>query len=324
MVRVGKKAMTLPGQLLYSEEDTKAEAGKVVSQYQLDTMHLAAEPDKCHRELSEIRDLVLRCMRVHTELYLMGQEFDKYIQNIQLLKTNIPLLSEEKGNITNLTSLEAFYKGCTFSNTGLIVGTMGGLVVGGILSSCLLNYLSCATCQQAIWNAMFMKGCTTCLLKCGSVLAVSSLAFGLCSLVGLMTGVALGIGSDRRNVFENIHQFRIELESKTIKPDLTTMCQQLETVKEGLKSDLNATSNGSKSILELNILMKAYRDYRRAYEEARADPDNQGMSDEQLHRTIRKYGASVCIKPVMDQLTNFSKSETWELIDAIHQMVTRE
>ena len=320
MVRAGKKARTLPGQLLYFEEDTRVAKGKLMSQYELDGMHLSAEPDKCFEALTEIRGLILRCTKLHAELYVMGQQYDEFCKNIKILKINIPIIPEDKSTPISTDFCSSLSQGFTSSNVGLVIGGIVGLVAGGVISGCLLKYLCCA-CLKAIGNALLMQGCTSCLIKCGGVLVLSGVAFSLCVVVGLIIGLVWENGSDRRKVFEKLHQFRTELDN--MKPDLISLCQQLETAKEGLKTDLSNDPNGSMGILEFNIIMKAYKDYRISYEEARADPGNENESNEELRKQIRKFGSS-CIKPVMDRFKNISKSEAWELMDAIHLMVIRE
>ena len=90
MVRCVKKVFTLPGQLLYSETDATVQKTQAVSQYALDQLHLSNEPSLCYDLLSEIRDLILRCARLHTELFLAGKEYDQLLDNVQLFDISIP------------------------------------------------------------------------------------------------------------------------------------------------------------------------------------------------------------------------------------------
>ena len=112
----------------------------------------------------------------------------------------------------------------------------------------------------------------------------------------------------------------MELEKSGIVANLRSLLGNLSDTKVTVRNSLDTGDDPFK----LNILMKAYRDYRSSYEEARTDPDNKEMSDEQLHEQVRRFGASVCIKPIRNRFQGFSKNEAWDLLDAIHQMVTRE
>ena len=59
---------------------------------------LSAEIDKSQQMLCKIRKLIRRCIKRHTELYLMGQQFDELIANIQIININLPNLDSLKNS----------------------------------------------------------------------------------------------------------------------------------------------------------------------------------------------------------------------------------
>ena len=131
----------------------------------------------------------------------------------------------------------------------------------------------------------------------------------------------------KHNLFSGIRSICLSWVAGQMSSDLQSVVQRMSYVRDEMLKGINNSllvSDVDSDPFKLNILMKAYRDYRSSYEEARADPDNLEMSDEQLHKEVRRFGASVYIKPIRGRFPEFSKSEAWDLLDAIHQMVTRE
>ena len=322
MVRCAKKLRTLPGQLLYFKTDTTVQKTQAVSQYALDELHLSNEPNLCYDLLSEIRDLILRCARLHTELFLTGKEYDQLLDNVHLLNTSIPLFPDVKYDLRELDFSQIF---AIIKSKPVvpILGSIGALLGSFTFGGSLLKYIKCIQCCQPIGHALLNKGCAGCLLKCGCTLTGSVVGNVLIVLAILLAEYVWIKGFERRKVFEKIHQFRKKLGNHKIRAHLQTMCDKLETEINTLQSYFRDNSNGEIDLLDLNVIMKAYKAYRVTFEEARADTDNNDKSDEELHRLIR-FGAYNCIKPLMERFDGMSKGDAWELLDGIHLMVTRE
>ena len=96
---------------------------------------------------------------------------------------------------------------------------------------------------------------------------------------------------------------------------MKTLYTKLSDIKSNTQKTL--TNNKEVNPLSLNLIMKSYKDYRRALAEALEDSD--GLTEEQLSRVL-----SLQYSYPLRNKFNLSKSQARELIEIIHGIVTRK
>ena len=244
-------------------------------------LYLTNEPALCVDMLTDIRKLIHDCLNLHTELYLMAQDISELMENIQLMNINISVF-EGSDELTD-------------------TATLAGMIIGGIL------------------GAIVAGECFAALFWCFGSIAVALLgagsAFAVILGLGFLASPAWEDGTCRREYLEEIYKFRIKLEKSKLQVHMKTLYTKLSDIKSNTQKTL--TNNKEVNPLSLNLIMKSYKDYRRALAEALEDSD--GLTEEQLSRVL----SSQYSYPLRNKF-NLSKSQARELIEIIHGIVTRK
>ena len=275
--------------------------------------------EKSLAPLMKVRDS-LKKMDVRKQLDEMLCKIDTYLEKISPMDTDSNGMNEGKNQVSLSIKHQSCYRELTKTRD--------------LIQSCINRhtelYLMGQQCEELIDNTQLLK------INIPD-LSLPKVGNPFTNLISrLMTEVIKGVekfawlkGLGNKLIAtcelfsneRNIESFCRKLRKSGIDRNLNTMLKGLGNTRKVMRGTLRRDTDMNLS--GFNIIMKAYKDYRITYEEARADPGNKYGSAVELHTQMRKFGSS-CIKPVTDRFKNLSKSEAWELMDAIHLMAIRE
>ena len=277
------------------------------------TLSLFSGPIKaCKDKISEIHKYVVDCLKQHTEMYFMIEDALQFITNFKDFELDISALSES-GPQRALGVIQF-----------LFIGFLGIGVVGHIGSGALAySGIGTSFVGVAIEAAGVLAGMKSSIMKIGSVvidLGITGMQISIAIMI--ISAIILAVGAfgwifatnlKAQMKLQNIQKLCQSLEDNNTLGQLTTFRDQLNIQRKTLKARLS-----SESCVDLNIIMKCYKDYKRALKEMLNNPSNT-FTEEQL-RDILALQSSF---PLRDKL-KFSETQAKQMILAFHEIATHK